>query len=126
MHAPISTRYLLPLRLPRAATSIFVSKGGRAGRDHKFPRVVRTFRGNRRDEPSSRNSPAKRTTVQSAKTNYKQSESFNCGLRIFDCGLQRETIPRWSRTFSGEANATVLFREDFQPVVSPKRKFHVR
>src|SRR4029453_243006 len=75
MRWPVSMRHLLPPRLPRAAMSIFASIGGCVVRDRKFPDVVRTFRGNRRDESSSRNSPAKRTTARLAKTNCKQSGS---------------------------------------------------
>src|SRR4030095_108329 len=82
MRWPVSTRHLLPPRLPRAAMSIFASIGERVVRDRKFPDAVRTFRGNRRDESSSPNSPAKRTTVRLAKTNCRSNESFNYGFRI--------------------------------------------
>src|SRR6267142_573131 len=75
MHGPVSTRYLPPRRLPRAAMLILASTDERVVHHRKFPGVVRTFHGNRRDESSSPNRPVKRTTVRLAKTNCKQSGS---------------------------------------------------
>src|SRR4029077_20404856 len=157
MHGPVSTRCSLRPRLPRAAMSIFASKDGAEGRDRKFPGVVRTFSGSRRDEPSSRNSQVKRTAARSAKINCKQSGSRqfqnlkatrgrvrtlkasrnrihvlnNFARSALECGesshrFETETRLQLPRIFSGEANATVSFREELLSAVSPKRQSHLR
>src|SRR4029453_14587468 len=137
--------------------SILASIGERVVHHRKFPGVARTFRGNRRDESSSPNSPAKRTTVRLAKTNCKQSGSRqfqnvkatrgrvrtpkasrngihvlnNFARNAWECGesshrFGTETRLQSPRIFSGEANATVSFREELLSAVSPKRKSHLR
>ena len=55
----------------RATMSSVGWKVGSAPRRRKFPAAAQTSRGNRRGESSWRNSPAKKSRVRAAKTNYR-------------------------------------------------------
>src|SRR5215470_3645699 len=93
------------------------SKGGSAPRRRKFRVVGQISRGNRRGESFWRYSPVKKSTARAAKTDCRESESFNCRLPI-DARIEL----RWHHIFFGELCAKAPSHQAIHPAVSPTRK----